>query len=96
MTLDVGQGVSVGLAVTLTEAVGEAVGECYAICEGPADEQAAATAKIAMVDPTRYKAFWMPMLALPIPRLMTVWSGPLDAGASPVYTGTNGTWKVAR
>jgi hypothetical protein len=76
VALAVGHGVSVGLTVTLAEALGEAVGdapgECCTIREAPPEEQAAATARMATANPTRYKAFWMPMLALPIPRLMTV------------------------
>ena len=88
MTLAVAQGVSVGLAATVAEAVGEAGADRHAFAEAlgaplaahepeaagetPEDEQAAATAKMAKVDPIRYKALWMPMLALPIPRLVTV------------------------
>jgi hypothetical protein len=83
VTLAVGHGVSVGLVVAVAECVGEAVGECCALGEAPVDEQAAATAKMAMVNPARYNARWMPMLALPIPRLMTVWSGPLDGRGLP-------------
>src|ERR1035437_6849345 len=76
VALEVGHGVSVGLTVTLADAVGEVVsdapGECCTIGAAPVDEQAAATPRMATANPTRYKAFWMPMRALPIPRLMTV------------------------
>jgi hypothetical protein len=71
VALAVGHGVSVGLTVTLADAVGEGVsdapGECCTIGEAPPEEQAAATARMAMANPTRYTAFWMPMFALPIP-----------------------------
>ena len=90
VALEVGHGVSVGLTVTLAEALGEAVseapGECCTVGEPPPEEQAAATARMAMVTPTRYTALWMPMFALPVPRLMTVWRDPLDdTGLSCVY-----------
>jgi hypothetical protein len=69
----VGHGVSVGLgvavAVAVADAVGEATGEADvdALGDAPVDPQAAAIARMAMVNPVRYNAFWMVMLALPIP-----------------------------